>query len=92
LLLPFINPPLSDPVVRPDAAALPQFLPHSWWAVCVSLAVAYLPTGRLGLLLAVPLGYATATFLPAGIAVAGMYIAGAVTLPATFVASFLLNL
>ena len=48
--------------------------------------------GRLGLLLAVPPGYATAVFVPAGIAVAGMFMAGAATLPGTFLGSFLLNI
>lgn len=56
------------------------------------LPLAYVVTGRLGLLLAVPPGYATAVFIPAGIAVGAMLIAGAATLPGTFVGSLLLNL
>ena len=56
------------------------------------LPLAYVVCGRLGLFLAVPPGYATAVFLPAGIAIGGMLIAGAGTLPGTFVGAFLLNL
>jgi len=56
------------------------------------LTLAYVMSGRLGLMLAVPPGYATATFPPAGIAVAAMLIAGRATLPWTFLGSFLLNL
>src|SRR5215471_20149478 len=60
--------------------------------IYVVLPVAYVLAGRLGLFLAVPPGYATAVFLPAGIAVAAMFMAGAATLPATLASSFLLNL
>ena len=58
----------------------------------LSLTVAYLVTGKLALLLAVPPGYASPIFPPAGISVAGMLIGGRVTLPWTFLGSFLLNL
>jgi len=60
--------------------------------VYVALPVAYIVTGRLGLLLAVPPGYATLAFLPAGIAVTATYVAGATALPGAFLGSFLLNL
>jgi PAS domain S-box-containing protein len=60
--------------------------------IYAALPLAYIVTGRLGLLLAVPPGYATAVFVPAGIAVGAMLIAGASTLPGTFLASLLLNL
>jgi integral membrane sensor domain MASE1 len=60
--------------------------------IYVTLPLAYVVCGRLGLFLAVPPGYATAVFLPAGIAVGGIFIAGAGTLPGTFAGSFLLNL
>jgi len=59
---------------------------------CAILPVAYVVTGRLGLMLAVPPGYATAVFLPAGIAVGAMLTFAAATLPWTFAGSFLLNL
>ena len=57
----------------------------------VALPLAYIITGRLGLLLAVPPGYATAVFLPAGIAVGAMFVAGTSTLPGIFFGSLLLN-
>ena len=57
-----------------------------------ALPLAYIVTGRLGLLLAAPPGYATAVFVPAGIAVTATFIAGAAALPGTFLGSFLLNL
>src|SRR5215469_16879868 len=58
----------------------------------LALIVAYVLTGRLGLMLAIPPGYATAIFPPAGIAVSAMLVAGTAMLPATFLASFLLNI
>ena len=60
--------------------------------VYVALPLAYVIAGRLGLLLAVPPGYATAVFVPAGIAVGAMFVAGASTLPGTFLGSLLLNI
>jgi hypothetical protein len=57
-----------------------------------ALPAAYVISGWLGLLLAVPPGYATAVFLPAGIAVAAMFVSGAVTLPGTYLGSFALNI
>src|SRR6516164_7857502 len=58
----------------------------------LSLTVAYVASGKLALLLAVPPGYASLIFPPAGISVAGMLIGGQATLPWTFLGSFLLNL
>jgi integral membrane sensor domain MASE1 len=57
-----------------------------------ALPLAYIVSGRLGLLLAAPPGYATAIFLPAGIAVTATFLAGAVALPGIFLGAFLLNL
>ncbi len=57
----------------------------------VALPVTYIIAGRLGLLLAVPPGYATAVFVPAGIAVSAMFVAGVSTLPGIFLGSLLLN-
>jgi hypothetical protein len=58
----------------------------------LSLTLAYTVTGKLALMLAVPPGYASPIFPPAGIAVAAMLIAGPATLPWTFLGSLLLNL
>jgi len=60
--------------------------------VYVALPLAYVVTGRLGLLIATPPGYATPVFLPAGIAITATFVAGAAALPGTFLGSFLLNL
>ena len=63
-----------------------------WLFLYAALPLVYIVTGRLGLLLATPPGYATAVFLPAGIAVTVTFVAGAAALPGTFLGSFLLNL
>ena len=63
-----------------------------WLLLFAALPLVYIVTGRLGLLLAAPPGYATALFLPAGIAVTAAFVAGATVLPGTFLGSFLLNL
>ena len=60
--------------------------------VGLSLTIAYIITGWLGLQLAVPPGYASAIFPPAGISAAAALIFGLTTLPWTFVGSLLLNL
>jgi len=54
--------------------------------------VAYIVLGRLGLLLAIPPGYATAIFPAAGVALASVLILGPACLPAIFFGSFFLNL
>ena len=62
-----------------------------WLLLYAALPLVYIVTGRLGLLLAAPPGYATAVFLPAGIAVTATFVAGVSALPGTFLGSFLLN-
>ena len=66
-------------------------LPRSLLIYAV-LPLAYVITGRLGLLLAVPPGYATAVFVPAGVAVGAMFMTGASSLPGIFFGSLLLNI
>jgi diguanylate cyclase (GGDEF)-like protein/PAS domain S-box-containing protein len=56
-----------------------------------ALVLIYIIAGKLGLMLAVPPGYASSIFPPAGIAIAATYIAGKRTLPAIFLGSLLLN-
>lgn len=56
------------------------------------LALTYVVTGKLGLMLAMPPGYASPIFPPAGIAIAAAYIWGWRTLPWIFLGSFTLNL
>jgi len=59
--------------------------------VYLSLTIAYVVTGKLALALAVPPGYASPIFPPAGIAVACVLIGGSVILPWIFIGSLLLN-
>ena len=61
------------------------------FATYLLLTVGYLIGGKLALLLAVPPGYASPIFPPAGIAIAAMLIGGPATVPWTFLGSFLLN-
>jgi signal transduction histidine kinase len=59
------------------------------WALL--LAAAYYLIGRLGLLLAIPPGYASAVWPPAGIALAGVLLGGWRVAPGIWLGSFLLN-
>jgi signal transduction histidine kinase/CheY-like chemotaxis protein/integral membrane sensor domain MASE1 len=56
------------------------------------LTVAYVISGKFGLLLAAPPGYVSPIFPPAGIAITAMLIWGRETLPWVFLGSFLLKL
>lgn len=56
------------------------------------LCLAYVLSGKLGLMLALPPGYASPIFPPAGIAVAAALIGGRRTLPWIFIGSLLLNI
>ena len=85
---PFSSRVLDFPYVQGGASQ--KYPPPAAVAVC-GVASAYVICGRLGLLLAVPPGFATAVFLPAGFAVTAMFIAGSASLPGTFLGSFLLN-
>jgi integral membrane sensor domain MASE1 len=55
------------------------------------VAVAYGATGRLALLLAIPPGYATAIWPPAGLAFAAILLCGARVWPRIVLGSFLVN-
>jgi integral membrane sensor domain MASE1 len=55
------------------------------------LSITYAVSGKVALLLAVPPGYASPVFPPAGIAVAAMLVGGGATLPWTFLGSLALN-
>ena len=62
------------------------------FAYSLLLILVYVITGKLGLMLALPPGYASAIFPPAGIAVAAVFVTGRVLLPAIFLGSLLLNI
>ena len=57
----------------------------------LSLAFVYFVTGRLGLLLAIPPGYATAVWMPSGIALACVLLFGGRVWPGVFLGSFAVN-
>ncbi len=65
------------------------------WAVrvleVIGLAAAYAGFGRLGLLLAIPPGYATAVWPPSGIALAGILLLGYRAWPGILLGSLLVN-
>src|SRR5947209_4863813 len=56
------------------------------------LAVAYFITGKIGLVLAVPPGYATAVWPPSGIALGGLLIFGTRCWPGVLLGSFCANI
>ncbi len=58
----------------------------------IGLVLAYVITGKLALLLALPPGYATPLFPPAGIALAAVVTGGARLLPGVLLGALLLNL
>ncbi len=58
----------------------------------IGLAVAYFVAGRLGLLLAIPPGYATAVWPASGIALAGLLLLGDRAAAGVFLGSFAVNL
>ena len=62
------------------------------WLVYLLLTVVYIVSGKLGLMLSLPPGYASPIFPPAGIAVAAALIGGRKTWPWIFIGSMLLNI
>jgi diguanylate cyclase (GGDEF)-like protein/PAS domain S-box-containing protein len=56
------------------------------------LALCYVAAGKLALLLALPAGYATAIFPPAGMAVAAIMVGGRSLVPGVLLGSFIVNL
>lgn len=61
------------------------------WRPIATLAVLYFICGKLGLLLAIPPGYATAVWPPSGIAVALLLVFGVRAWPGVWAGSFLVN-
>ena len=79
----------SDPRAELKSTASPPWMGGP--QATLVLALAYYVTGRLGLLLAVPPGYATAVWPPSGLALAGILLCGYRVWPAIVVASFASN-
>src|SRR4051812_33628997 len=61
------------------------------WAHLLLVTAAYYGAGRLGLLLAIPPGYATVVWPPSGIALASLLLLGYRVWPGVLLGSFLLN-
>ncbi len=78
-------PPMPHP--QPEADSNPRLLLQ----IC-GVALAYVVLGRLGLLLAIPPGYATAIFPPAGLALHQVLRRGLRAAPGILIGSYLLNL
>jgi len=76
-----------------EANTLPgAWAPAGWRLPTYFLsAAAYILSGKLGLLLALPPGYVTAIFPPAGLALAAVLASGSAALPWIFAASAVLN-
>lgn len=65
---------------------------ESWIIKTLALAAIYFTAGRLSLLLAIPPGYATAVWPPAGIALAALLVCGYRVWPGILLGSFLVNI
>ncbi len=65
---------------------------RTWVGTVLLVALAYYISGRLGLLLAVPPGYATAVWPPSGIALACLLVFGYRAWPGVLLGSFLVNI
>lgn len=62
-----------------------------WFCSIIGLTILFYVTARLGLLLAIPPGYATSIWLPSGIALAFILLFGYRMAPAIWLGSFLVN-
>ncbi len=62
-----------------------------WWFAIPAIGAAHFVTGRLALLLAIPPGYATAVFPPAGIALGCLLVYGYRVWPGVWLGAFFLN-
>lgn len=78
------------PIGHPGSERLGDQAKLVWGTL--ALALVYILSGKLSLLLAVPPGYASAIFPPAGIAVAAVLISGKRAFPGIFIGALLMNL
>lgn len=89
------NPETTPPGEAGAITALTRFAIRLPWAVwptqILALAASYFISGKLGLLLAIPPGYATAVWPPSGIALAGLLLFGYRAWPGIVLGSFLVN-
>ena len=80
-----MNRPVPGRLPAPGSAGL------RWIVIVALVATAYFAAGRLGLLLAIPPGYATAVSPASGIALAAVLLLGRAALPGIALGSFLVN-
>ena len=78
------------PIAEEQGADTPTL--KVWILQILAIALAYIVTGKLGALLAIPPGYATAVWPPSGIALAGILICGFRAWPGVLLGSLLINL
>jgi len=64
---------------------------NSWWVIALGVAGVNVIAGRLSLLLAIPPGYATAIWPPAGIALAALLVWGYRVWPGVWLGAFVIN-
>ncbi|MBL8350548.1 MAG: CHASE domain-containing protein [Burkholderiaceae bacterium] len=89
---PWSHCPVTDPA-SPAATSVPaQALPRHWLGPALAVALGYFLTGELGLLLAIPPGYASPLYPSAGLALAATLVYGRHALPGVLLGSFLVNL
>ncbi len=82
-----------DNSIKPLSSTIVATVNHSTWMLQIlGLAVAYLVTGKIGIFLAIPPGYATAIWPPSGIALAGILLYGYRVWPGILLGSMLVNL
>ncbi len=84
------RPSASDPYRALSNAVSLSLTPANLWTFAV-LCVSYFITGKFGQELAVPNPYATAVWLPTGIALAAILLRGNRVWPGIFVGAFLVN-
>ena len=84
---------MSDATDRAETTLPGLLVPGKWRLPALfALSLIYVISGKLGLLLAIPPGYASPIFPPAGIALAAVLTGGYPTLPWIFAGATILNL
>src|SRR5476649_2440329 len=85
-------PPSGDSTVKPRGSTREGRQGWHPWRLNLALWAGYVVLGRVGLLLALPPGYASPLFVPAGLALAACVTGGRRLLPAVFLGSLGVNL
>ncbi|MBV8666088.1 MAG: PAS domain S-box protein [Burkholderiaceae bacterium] len=83
---------MTDQAIEQGLGSKPLASPPNVAVTTLLLSLAYVISGKLSLLLAIPPGYASPIFPPAGVAVAAAFIMGRRAAAGILLGSFLLNL